>query len=418
MREMVTVRTDVGPSEPGWLGEMTGAIAAEVVQKVFPSQKGRGGFHAQVSRFVRSDLARVASAANGQQDLAAAHLNLPAEYGRWLAECGFPASAVRDAYWIGMRQMLEQWAKRGWTGAVVDATGGNGATSETVALVTTAAFDCTERGIKRAAGAYDARLAELRGQGSLRRRAVVQEILGSAVESGGEAEAALGYRLSQSHVCVLLHPSEPDEAKESLRAARSETGAVDLLAVALGASWCTWLGYGMAAGVETAGRLRDVLREAGVRATIGGPRDGTEGFRRAYREARRAEDLTALLAGDGTVLSYHDVALEDVLLQDPARAAQFAGDELGAFALDSPRAARMRETLYTWLSTGSRTVTATRLGVHENTVRQRLRSAADVLGANYQQRRTELLSALKIRCALGPMDAPPTAPAHLDTSRC
>jgi sugar diacid utilization regulator len=66
----------------------------------------------------------------------------------------------------------------------------------------------------------------------------------------------------------------------------------------------------------------------------------------------------------------------------------------------------MRETLYTWLSTGSRTATATRLGVHENTVRQRLQSAVDVLGTNYLERRAELLSALKIRCALGPIGRP------------
>lgn len=398
------MRTEASPTAPAWLGEMTQAISAEIVRQVFPSQQSRRGFHRQISRFVRSDVARVASAGGAQGELTAAGANHPAEYGRWLAECGFPPGAVRNTYWIGMRQLLELWAAREWAGAVPDAARAAGVSSDAVARVTNAALDVAESGIKGAALAYEERIAELRGQGMVRRRAIVQDILdGVPQERGGDAEAALDYRLSQSHVCVLVPASEGERVEETLRAAANATGAQDLLTLALDASWCAWFGYGMVAGVEVAGRLRDALCEAGLRATLGGPRDGTEGFRRAYQEASRAEELTAVLAGEGRILSYHDVALEDVLLQDTTQAALFADDELGALALDSPRAQRMRETLYTWLSTGSRTATATRLGVHENTVRQRLQSAVDVLGTNYQERRAELLSALKIRCALGPI---------------
>lgn len=240
--DMDTMRTEASPTAPTWLSEMTQAISAEIVRQVFPSQQSRRGFHRQISRFVRSDVARVASAGGTQEELTATGANHPAEYGRWLAECGFPPGAVRNTYWIGMRQMLELWAAREWAGA-------GGVSSDTVARVTNAALDVAESGIKGAALAYEERITELRGQGMVRRRAVVQDILdGVPQEPGGDAEAALAYRLSQSHVCVLVPASEDDRVEETLRAAASATGAQDPLTLALDASWCAWFGYGMAAG--------------------------------------------------------------------------------------------------------------------------------------------------------------------------
>ncbi|MFE5136289.1 helix-turn-helix domain-containing protein [Streptomyces fagopyri] len=100
-------------------------------------------------------------------------------------------------------------------------------------------------------------------------------------------------------------------------------------------------------------------------------------------------------------LSFCELALESVLSRDSAAATAYALDELGELAADTVRAERMRETLYVWLRSGSRTVTAARPGVHENTVRMRPASVAETLGPDHLERRTELLVALRLCRAPG-----------------
>ena len=71
-------------------------------------------------------------------------------------------------------------------------------------------------------------------------------------------------------------------------------------------------------------------------------------------------------------------------------------------AQDTDRAQRIRDTLLTWLAVGSQAKAAAELGVHENTVRMRVRVAAEELGSTLSERRTELLVALRLCQALGP----------------
>jgi DNA-binding PucR family transcriptional regulator len=54
------------------------------------------------------------------------------------------------------------------------------------------------------------------------------------------------------------------------------------------------------------------------------------------------------------------------------------------------------------LAVGSQARAATELGVHENTVRLRIRGAGEELGTALTERRTELLVALRLCEALGP----------------
>ena len=58
--------------------------------------------------------------------------------------------------------------------------------------------------------------------------------------------------------------------------------------------------------------------------------------------------------------------------------------------------ARLRETLLAWLTMGSHGSAAAMLGVHENTVRNRLRAAEELLGVPLTGRRTELMVALRL----------------------
>jgi DNA-binding PucR family transcriptional regulator len=93
--------------------------------------------------------------------------------------------------------------------------------------------------------------------------------------------------------------------------------------------------------------------------------------------------------------------LEELLLDEAQAAHRFVVEELGELADDTERARRIRETLLASLSTGSQARAAAELGVHENTVRLRIRSATEKLGDDLANRRTELLVALRLRHALG-----------------
>jgi hypothetical protein len=61
---------------------------------------------------------------------------------------------------------------------------------------------------------------------------------------------------------------------------------------------------------------------------------------------------------------------------------------------------RLRETLLTWLATGSHVSAAALLGVHENTIRNRVHQAEELLGVALHQRRIELQVALRLERVL------------------
>jgi DNA-binding PucR family transcriptional regulator len=139
--------------------------------------------------------------------------------------------------------------------------------------------------------------------------------------------------------------------------------------------------------------------------TLGDPRRGRGGFRTSHESARRTAALRGSLHTAGPCLSAHQLRLEALLLESPEASRRFVTEELGGLAADTERAGRTRDTLLAWLSSGSQAQAAVELGVHENTVRQRIRYAAEELGTTPSERRTELLVALRLCAALGPSPA-------------
>jgi DNA-binding PucR family transcriptional regulator len=126
------------------------------------------------------------------------------------------------------------------------------------------------------------------------------------------------------------------------------------------------------------------------------------GLRRTGIQALDAARLRRRFDGFGDVVWFADVRLELLMLGDEPTARQFVSDELGELAADDERALRTRETLLAWLTTGSQAGAAARLGVHENTVRLRIRYAEDVLADGLADRRAEILAALRLAHLFGP----------------
>src|SRR6202011_1795896 len=123
---------------------------------------------------------------------------------------------------------------------------------------------------------------------------------------------------------------------------------------------------------------------------------------------RRSSDLAAdarriaSLRGSTGLTHYRDVALLAVLCADSERARALARAELGPLAADDEAAARLRQTVATFLACGeSHVAAAQKLYVHQKTVAYRVRQAESLLGRRLSERRAELEAALLVHRALG-----------------
>ncbi|MGW6901572.1 PucR family transcriptional regulator [Streptomyces sp. NPDC054919] len=388
------------PSSAAWLDEMAEDIANIITREVFPSRRNDLHFITFMTQFVRMNVITVATTYNDQLTIERPDHESPARCGRWLAECGLPLSTVQDSYWVGMREMLEKWAEREWIGLVPAGT--KKTSSSLVSTVTKISFDLTELGVRRAGKAHKETTTRLHTSGLTSRRELISDIMNrKQLGRISDLEATLSYRLSGTHIGVALDTADSEQAQRSLRKAQLTAKAGALLMVMLDTHrWAAWFNCTQTSTLALEA-IRKTLDEFGVQAAIGNPHVGLPGFRRTYLQANQTEGLRTVLHDAQSVLCCRDLALEVVLLQDPSNAAAFAIEELGQLAETSSRAETIRKTLYVLLSSGSRTATASELGVHENTVRQRLHFVMEVLGPDYSNRRSELLAALKICRALG-----------------
>jgi hypothetical protein len=203
-------------------------------------------------------------------------------------------------------------------------------------------------------------------------------------------------------VNIVVHSPDRNVAARLLSRVQSATQAQATLMLALTPlRWTLWLGFAGRGRPEIIRTVRAALVAERTATAMGGPRTGLAGFRLANDEAWQAERLRTLLRSDAPALVFDDLSLDAILLRDPPAARAFALSQLGELAADNPRAERIRETLTVWLTTGSQTATADQLGIHLNSVRLRLNTASEALGPGGLDRRTELLTALRITDAVG-----------------
>ena len=164
-------------------------------------------------------------------------------------------------------------------------------------------------------------------------------------------------------------------------------------------SIAAWIGTRDAVSPRLLDDVRLDLRAApGVRIATGEPGQGIAGFRRSHIEAAHARRVAELAARPaGTVTRYARVGLAAMATGDLDQARTFVHRELHGLADDDDLSTRLAATLRTYLDEqSSRSRTAKRLGIHENTVSYRIRQAEEVLGRSVDQRTLELRVALAL----------------------
>jgi DNA-binding PucR family transcriptional regulator len=247
---------------------------------------------------------------------------------------------------------------------------------------------------------------------ALLRADLVRALLAGEPHDPHAAERTLGHRLNGPQLCAVCFSTRPTGRLESAAQAVAEAcGASRPLVLPDGASALTvWLSPRDPSG-EHADLVRQALeaRTYPVSVGLGTVGSGLDGFRKSHDEAVRARRVAELTRAPTGLTAFDDVALFDLLLRDVESACRFARRELGPLAEPAPTHRTLRNTLRAVLEPrGGISHAARALGVHRNTVLQRVRKAEELLGHPSDQRATEVHAALLLADLLPDLEDGPS----------
>ncbi|EHN12343.1 hypothetical protein PAI11_07630 [Patulibacter medicamentivorans] len=374
------------------------AIAAEV----FPDRLQDSGFREALDGCVHENVRSVVLLFEGRLTLEDVNPLSALAFADLVAELGIPVSVLERTYWVGVARLWQAWFD-----LVVASGPSDGELPALLGEPTTLLFAYVDLMLGAVVSRHDATRRDLLRTREHLRRTVLAEVLdGRASEQSDELDRALGYRMRGTHVALVIELGTRQRVESEVAAYQEAARATGSVLLQEGArTWVAWLGRADSYGEGELTALRRALQAGGARIAVGEPATGIDGFRRSREQALRAARVQRALEPTvdrlAAVTWYADVRLEALLLADERCARQYVVEELGPLAADDVRCARMRETLLAWLSTGTQAGTAASLGLHENTVRHRIRQAEALLPGVLSQRRTELQVALRLERILG-----------------
>ena len=326
-------------------------------------------------------------------------------YAHRLAQRGTSSTALVRAYRLGQRRIMDQ---------LFDEITAQEEDGEVAYAAAHAVHDLVFRYIdqvsERVVAEYESeRERWLANRNTVRATMLAALISGQEVDLAA-AETALGYRLRQRHLGVVLWDTDRSNTTSALR--RLET-VVTQIGDAVGSTgqplflpqdrslgWA-WIPLGRTRtavdDVETVQRA--IAASAGtVRVALGTVGAALPGFRATHLEAIRAHTVATVAADRaGLVTSYDEpgVRAAALLTQDLRSARDLVAGVLGPLAADDEGMERLRETLLIFLSeAGSYRAAGERLHVHRNTVKYRVDRAIEVRGRELADDRFNLELAL------------------------
>lgn len=247
---------------------------------------------------------------------------------------------------------------------------------------------------------YEDRLTQRVRTDEAIRRQWITRLLGDAEPDVAQAESALGYRLSGSHLAVEAWADDTPGAealpKVTTVLRQALPGADDVLVAGGESQQRVWLRLPATARVD-----RDELAKRlvinGLRVAVGRRGQGLDGFRSAARTAARAKELARSAPHAPQVVLFDDVASVALLADEPAELAAFVVSVLGSLADDDARCEQLRETIRAFLAANcSYTETAKRTMFHRNTVYLRVQQAVEQYGLRLDADTLTIALALEI----------------------
>ena len=311
------------------------------------------------------------------------------EYARRLAQRGVPVNALVRAYWLGqdtlLRRSLGEVRRQGSDPEVASLAG------QRIVEITFGYIDWMSQ---RVVISYENERDQWLQNRNAVRAARTRELLAGDSVDMAAAEAALGYRLAQRHVGIVvwtrIRASGEDELSPLERfvtrlAERVSCPVRPLFVPCDDSSAWAWLPIGRCAGIEP-----EVIRQTAgsggrVMVAVGEPAQGIDGFRITHTQAVQTQAV-ALLGGACApqVTMFGQVGVAALLSADVEAARAWVSQVLGPLATDDDHCARLRETLRVFLATGgSYTASAAELAMHKNSVKYRVEKAGQERGRPY-----------------------------------
>lgn len=326
------------------------------------------------------------------------------EYARRLAQRGISPNAVVRAFRLAQQKIVD-WAFNEIAKQEPDPRVAFAAGQLFVAIT----FRFVDRLAEDMLDEYEGERARWVTHRNTLRAAMIQDLVAGENVDIGAAEGALGYRLQQTHLGVVVWTN--DQTPSAIDVRRLEHVLVRI-GESLGAAgqplfvpndrstgW-GWIALGQPTTPSALKKVEEELDHTGidVQAALGNAAAGIAGFRVTHIEAERAQRVAMLAQGrTSRLISFADpgVRAAAMLHQDLEATRRLVQTSLGALAADTPLAARLRDTLLTFLlEWGSYTATAERVHLHKSTVRYRIEKAIAERGRPIHDERLDLELAL------------------------
>lgn len=254
------------------------------------------------------------------------------------------------------------------------------------------------------AAEYVAELDRRQNQARAERDDVVRALLAGERVDMARAERVLSHRLTGRQIGFMCWADDRGvDLEATARQVGRYLGVSHSLVVADG-PLAVWGWASITGDVRTSLTATEFPGECeNVHVAVGSPHPGAAGFRTSHLEAlrtRRVIELSGRAAP--TITEFGDVALVDAISRDLDAARAFVAAQLGDLARDDTKERDERATLLAVLDAqGSLTAAARTLGIHKNTVLQRMRRAEERMGRPATIKVAELHAALLVCDVLG-----------------
>jgi hypothetical protein len=323
-----------------------------------------------------------------------------------------PLGTLMRVYYVGSANIWHRWVHP----QLVELAVGGVDTTVVAARLHSLVFTYLDQAAMRVAEQYHAERLELTGSEDRARQAAVHDLLAGA-RMTPMMERAMRFSVEEQHRAWILWlpPTAADlapvlpslaEGVHALVGGRTSTQLTNRHGPTEVWGWTAAPdGDRLATGklARLLGLPPDADQAAAVsrrlpRLAVAAPATGAEGFRDGHDEARalraamdRAEALST------NVMTSEEAGLAALLVADPPNARRFARRHLGTLAATGERDSMLLTTLRVFLANGcSFQHTSAALGVHRNTVLQRIRRCEAELGRPVTASEPELAAALLI----------------------
>lgn len=217
------------------------------------------------------------------------------------------------------------------------------------------------------------------------------------------AEELLGMPMRGWHVAVIAWTDSPEPLR-GLQPLLTEVSGIAPLTVRVDMStaWA-WLRFTTPPAVDTALLRTRLADHPGIRAALGEPGVGINGFRISHQESLRVRKVAEFdRTPERQLFDHADLALAGLLVDRRDDVRTWVQRTLGELAGTDESMARLRDTLRVFFETnGSYNDTANRMHIHKNTVFKRVRKAEEILAHPVVDRRRNIETAVLLCHQLG-----------------